>query len=87
LTDEARTMLKDFYKQISLNGFSSPRILITLFKLAKAIARLKLKEFADETDEFVFYFLSFTFWNSYVYYYCNGIGCCRNRRLRLGLVF
>ena len=50
LTEEARTMLKEFYKKISVKGFGSPRILITLFKLAKAIARLKLKEIANETD-------------------------------------
>jgi DNA replicative helicase MCM subunit Mcm2 (Cdc46/Mcm family) len=49
LTDEARTMLKEFYKNISINDFGSPRVLITLFKLAKAIARLKLKEIVDET--------------------------------------
>jgi DNA replicative helicase MCM subunit Mcm2 (Cdc46/Mcm family) len=50
ITEEARTMLKDFYKHVSLKDFGSPRVLITLFKLAKAIARLKLKEIADETD-------------------------------------
>lgn len=50
LTDETRTMLKEFYKKISSKGFGSPRVLITLFKLAKAIARLKLKEIADEAD-------------------------------------
>ena len=50
LTDEARTMLKEFYKKISTKGFGSPRVMITLFKLTKAIARLKLKEYADEED-------------------------------------
>lgn len=50
LTDEARTMLKEFYKKININNFGSPRVLITLFRLAKAIARLKLKEIVDETD-------------------------------------
>lgn len=50
LTEEARTMLKEFYKKISTKGFGSPRVLITLFNLAKAIARLKLKEIVDETD-------------------------------------
>jgi DNA replicative helicase MCM subunit Mcm2 (Cdc46/Mcm family) len=50
LTEETRTMLKEFYKKIGIKGFGSPRVLITLFKLAKAIARLKLKEIVDETD-------------------------------------
>ena len=50
LTEEARIMLKEFYKKISIKGFGSPRILITLFKLAKAIARLKLKNIVDEID-------------------------------------
>lgn len=50
LTYEARTMIKEFYKKISTKGFGSPRVMITLFKLAKAIARLKLKEIADEED-------------------------------------
>lgn len=50
LTEEARIMLKEFYKRISTKGFGSPRVMITLFKLAKAIARLKLKEIVDEKD-------------------------------------
>jgi replicative DNA helicase Mcm len=50
LTDEARIMLTEFYKKISNTGFGSPRILKTLFKLAKAIARLKLKNVVEEED-------------------------------------
>jgi DNA replicative helicase MCM subunit Mcm2 (Cdc46/Mcm family) len=50
LTDEARDMLTDFYKEIRKKNFGSPRVLKTLRKLTKAIARLKLKEIADEED-------------------------------------
>ena len=50
LTDEARTMLKEFYKSISISGFGSPRVMITLFKIAKSVARRKLKNVADEED-------------------------------------
>lgn len=50
LTEEARKMLTDFYKEIRKKNFGSPRVLITLPKLVKAIARLKLKEIADEED-------------------------------------
>jgi len=50
LTDEARIMLQDFYVNIKIKGYGSDRVLITLHKLIKAIARLKLKEEADEDD-------------------------------------
>ena len=50
LTEEARIMLREFYIKISNNNFGSPRILVTLPKLAKAVARLKLKEIVDEED-------------------------------------
>ena len=50
LTDEARTMLREFYIEISNRNFGTPRVMITLTKIVKAIARLKLKEIADETD-------------------------------------
>jgi replicative DNA helicase Mcm len=50
LTDEARFMLTEFYKKVSTEGFGSPRVLKTLTKIAKAIARLKLKNVADEED-------------------------------------
>lgn len=50
LTDEARTMLTEFYKNISNTGFGSPRVLVILPKLTKAVARLKLKNVADEED-------------------------------------
>ena len=50
LTEEARDMLTDFYKEIRKKNFGSPRVLKTLRKLAKAIARLKLKNIVDEED-------------------------------------
>ena len=50
LTDEAWYMLKEFYKKVNARGFGSPRVLKTLKKLAKAIARLKLKNVVDEKD-------------------------------------
>ena len=50
LSEEARHMLKEFYIEIASKFFGSPRIHITLPKLAKAIARLKLKDIADEED-------------------------------------
>ena len=50
LTDEAWFMLKEFYKQVNARGFGSPRVLKTLKKLAKSIARLKLKNVVDEKD-------------------------------------
>jgi replicative DNA helicase Mcm len=50
LTDEARFMLKEFYKKVNAKGFGSPRVFKTLKKLAKAIARLKLKNVVDEED-------------------------------------
>jgi len=50
LTDEAWYRLKEFYKKVNANGFGSPRVLKTLKKLAKATARLKLKNVVDEKD-------------------------------------
>ena len=50
LTDDAWFMLKEFYKRVNAKGFGSPRVLKTLKKLAKAIARLKLKNVVDEED-------------------------------------
>jgi DNA replicative helicase MCM subunit Mcm2 (Cdc46/Mcm family) len=50
LTDEAWFMLKEFYKKVNAKGFGSPRVLKTLKKLAKAVARLKLKNVVDEKD-------------------------------------
>ena len=50
LSKEARHMLKEFYIEIASKFFGSPRIHITLPKLAKAIARLKLKDLADEEE-------------------------------------
>lgn len=50
LTDEAWFMLTEFYKKVNAKGFGSPRVLKTLKKLSKAIARLKLKNVVDEED-------------------------------------
>jgi replicative DNA helicase Mcm len=50
LSDEARYMLKEYYKEVSATGFGSPRVQITLNNLAKAIARLRLKTVVDEDD-------------------------------------
>jgi DNA replicative helicase MCM subunit Mcm2 (Cdc46/Mcm family) len=50
ISDEARFLLKEFYKNVYATGFGSPRINRTLNNLAKAIARLKLKNVVDEDD-------------------------------------
>ena len=50
LTDEARYMLKEFYKTVNATGFGSPRVLNTLNNLSRAVARLKLKNVVDEED-------------------------------------
>lgn len=50
LNEEAITMLEDFYINVKIKGFGSDRVLPTLHKLAKAVARLKLKEIVDEND-------------------------------------
>ncbi len=50
LTDEAWYRLKEYYKNVNAGGFGSPRVLKTLTKLAKATARLKLKDVVDEKD-------------------------------------
>jgi DNA replicative helicase MCM subunit Mcm2 (Cdc46/Mcm family) len=50
LSEEAIIMLEEFYIDIKIEGFGSDRVLPTLHKLAKAVARLKLKEAADEDD-------------------------------------
>ena len=50
LSDDARFMLKEFYKKVNANGFGSPRVFKTLKNLAKAVARLKLKNVVDEQD-------------------------------------
>jgi replicative DNA helicase Mcm len=49
-SDEAKMMLTEFFVQISSNGFGSYRIRDTLLRLAKARARLKLKNIVDEQD-------------------------------------
>lgn len=50
LTDEARIMIREFYKEVSLKDFRSDRLLPTMHNLVKAFARLKLKDVADEED-------------------------------------
>src|SRR5437867_8996613 len=50
ITDEAKIMLVEFFTNLSYKGFGTNRVLETLFRLSKAIARLKLKEIVDETD-------------------------------------
>jgi DNA replicative helicase MCM subunit Mcm2 (Cdc46/Mcm family) len=50
LTAEAWFMFREFYKKVNARGFGSPRVLKTLSKLGKAIARLKLKNIVDEKD-------------------------------------
>jgi len=50
INDEAKNMLTEFFTKIRLEGFGSNRILNTLYRLAKAVARLKLKEIVDEED-------------------------------------
>jgi hypothetical protein len=43
-------MLTEFFTKIRLEGFGSNRVLNTLYRLSKAIARLKLKNIVDEED-------------------------------------
>jgi DNA replicative helicase MCM subunit Mcm2 (Cdc46/Mcm family) len=50
LNEEALMMLEEFYINIKIKGFGSDRVLPTLHKLGKAVARLKLKEIVDEAD-------------------------------------
>jgi replicative DNA helicase Mcm len=49
LSEEAKTMLNEYWVKIAGN-YGSPRILETLFRLAKALARLKLKHEVDADD-------------------------------------
>jgi hypothetical protein len=50
LSEEATIMLEEFYINVKIKGFGSDRVLPTLHKLAKAVARLKLKEVVGEED-------------------------------------
>ena len=50
LNEEAIVMLEEFYINRKIKGFGSDRVLCTLHKLTKAVARLKLKETGDEGD-------------------------------------
>ena len=49
LSDEAKSMLNEYWVKLA-SEFGSRRILETLFRLASAISRLKLKEIIDEED-------------------------------------
>jgi hypothetical protein len=50
MDDEAKNMLTEFFTKIRVQGFGSNRVLNTLYRLSKAIARLKLKNIVDEED-------------------------------------
>lgn len=50
LNEGALIMLNNFFEKIRINKFGSNRVLITLHKISKAIAKLKLKEIVDEED-------------------------------------
>jgi replicative DNA helicase Mcm len=50
INDEANNMLTEFFIEVSVRGFGSNRVYETLCRLIKAVARLKLKEVADEED-------------------------------------
>lgn len=50
ISDEAKIMLNEFFIKIRTQHFGSNRILDTLFRLSKSIARLKLKQIVDEED-------------------------------------
>jgi replicative DNA helicase Mcm len=52
ISDEAKTMLSEFFVSIKMrtSNFGSNRILDTLFRISKAFARLKLKNIVDEED-------------------------------------
>jgi replicative DNA helicase Mcm len=50
INEEATIMLEEFYIDVKIKGFGSDRVLPTLHKLTKAVARLKLKEIVDEED-------------------------------------
>ena len=50
INDEAKIMLTEFFVELSINDIGSNRVLDALFRLAKANARLKIKEFVDEQD-------------------------------------
>lgn len=50
ILDEAKFMLVEFFANLSFKGFGTNRVLETLFRISKAIARLKLKEIVDSQD-------------------------------------
>ena len=50
ISEEARIMLYQFYIEVKIKQFGSDRVLPTLHKLVKAVARLKLKQIADKED-------------------------------------
>jgi len=48
ISDEAKIMLNEFFVKIKTHNFGSNRILDSLFRTAKAFARLQLKHIVDE---------------------------------------
>ena len=49
-SEEAKTMLNQYYVKIRMTNYGSPRIRDTIFKMAQNIARLKLKNVVDAAD-------------------------------------
>jgi DNA replicative helicase MCM subunit Mcm2 (Cdc46/Mcm family) len=49
ISSEAKFMLSEYYVRIA-RGFGSPRMLETLYRIARAISRLKLKKIVDTED-------------------------------------
>jgi len=50
INNEALNMLTEFFIPVSFKGFGSNRVFESLCRLIKAVARLKLKQVADEDD-------------------------------------
>jgi DNA replicative helicase MCM subunit Mcm2 (Cdc46/Mcm family) len=50
ISKDARELLKDAYIELAKKGFGSPRIRNTLYRITRAIARLKLKKEAEYKD-------------------------------------
>lgn len=50
MTDEAKSMFVDYFISLKSKGIGTNRLLETLFRLAKARARLKLKSFVEEVE-------------------------------------
>ena len=50
LSDEAKSMIVEFFIELNFKGFGTNRVLDTLFRLTRAVARLRLKILADADD-------------------------------------